>query len=259
MSITNVAVPNSYSLYVNSADRGTGVNGNFTLRPCSFANGLLPVVIRLRQFIAPNLVPTITTSVNDVLSFTFNAVRYSITIASNFYDANSLATYIQQAITALGLVNLTFTFNNVSNYFSVTIPINSSFYFSAQSNAEFRCSQIIGAINLEGQVTQTAGSTKTLVLLPPRLEGTSYIDVSLGIPYSQLHTGGKTGIIARVPVNSYYGTKIIWEPSTEATEGFPTTIAELSSLQIILYDEWGGIFFIPPNHSAALTFHLDYT
>jgi hypothetical protein len=255
--MSSPSAPTSIPFLIHSKNRIGGKPNNFILTPSSYANGSLPVVIRIKQFIAPNLVPTIRTGINDIFSFSYLNTNYSITIQEAYYDANSLATTLNNAITAL--VPITFSYSSSLNAFQISIPISGSFtLLNNSTKIGQRLSQIIGSTSIEGTVFGSPLGVTTVTLLPPHMEGTSFIDVSLGISFNQMHTGGIQGVIGRIPVNASYGSKIIWDNTGTLIDGFPTNVGELGSLRITLSDEWGDLFYIPLNHDCSLVFSLDY-
>ena len=206
-------------IIIDSKDRSTGTSSAFTYYMAAYG----PTSVfryRVNKVTIPfswYTVPPQTFRIN------YNAVNYTVSIAGGQYNANQLATVVQNALnTALGAGQMTFTFQNDGTNtftFATVNPANSfTLHFEVNNllGQNYKSVGVAAGFVLPSNLI-SSGPVNTLTSpYAVNLAGPPNIYVkssSLQFYYSSFFNQNTSTVVQSIPVNVNPGDYIIWQNS----------------------------------------------
>ncbi len=246
---------------------------NFTARFNSGtgANADTYYSVVLKSIIFQNRIPNVT-PYNNVASIKYNGTMYSTIFEPGNYDALSFVDAVNEWLHTID-TDLTFGYDTVSKFGSITIPANSTFEWSTgvdglstapdtwafeERSTQHRFIDMIGFWDFPTpQLFRTGSLAETFSgYTQLDLYGTAFVDVCLNTNLGSIHMGTKNyQILARVPIKESFGQVVHYEPSLDHT--FLLDGNALNNLRVTLYDEWTNVVdTVPLNTTFALNLVL---
>lgn len=186
-----------------------------------------------------------------------------------FQEANSTATTYSATLTSQSYTGLTFAsalqtaMNGATgNAYVYTVSYNSAtkkLTISEAGNNPFRIVDGSKSVHREMGVNlfDTAFKSSAYTLASPiDISGSKYVDLICNELRNPSYTSqGLVSIIARIPLNTDFGTTIYFEPSSSSEFLLMNELG--SNLQFYLRDDRGNNFDLPFNHEVSLLFHFE--
>lgn len=204
------------------------------------------------QAIVPNTVTPIN-SVNNTLVVQENggASQFTAQVSEQVYTGSEFATELASVMTAASVAGITYSVAYNSGTKKLTITANVlDFRFASDTTA----TDALGA----GPEQIDGGYSASFVSASPvRLDGIDFLNIQSSLRVHNVASSGLTGILARIPVSSGFGSVITYTSNTD--KGSSISDREIDVLQMRLLDSLGRPYPLPSGShvSYVLRFTLE--
>ena len=209
--------------------------------------------IKVKQIVIPNLFNNIRdgTDQNNILNFTSGALSLNVTVPPGFYSLDQLLFYINDQLNggggALGLI---FTYNETTGLINITNG-GADIVLLASSPMAY----VLGLMENLTILTMTS----SVIPNKPNLFNYSMIYVNsrkLSNGYNMITSEGRQSIIATIPLNTPYGSNIIYEPQNPITISFENII-NIDNVDIQIVNHNNEVLYLPANHHIQILMEYD--
>lgn len=188
----------------------------------------------------PNAVYPVNSNYNTVI-VTDAGGTDTITLTSQIYTGNQIATELQTQLNASGTLTDTYAVSYDAQTLKLTISATS---FSIDGGT---------ALDILGFQTTSLGASYT-GSNPVRLDGSQYVDFVCSVGRSSYASNEKTNTFFRIPLTTKINSMIYYESKTK--HGIKVQDSSLSSFNIRLYDDKDNSWELPANCPVNITIRL---
>lgn len=244
---------------IDSRDR----DPNDTKSNTDFIVNCLPTHVRsarLKQVTIPNLFNNIrdapVSDVNNVYTYESNDVEFSFTIAPGFYSIEDLLDLIEAGQIAQGVTGVTFTIDPNTGLITVVNASGVDYSVINTPGGNIMASVL-------GILTSVSFATATSYTLDEKVNLHSYNQIfveskKLSNGHNVTSGSRRFPIIATVPVDTAYGSNIVYEPQQHTDIHFGTdTNIEESDIRIT--NHFGEQLLLPSNHHVTVLYEFNTT
>ena len=241
----------AFKYMLNTRDSLGGVNSNpadavFQL-PSTIVTDHYSFQVALESVYIPNMQTPINSYYNTLYyseASTPSTIRIA-TIPSGVYNGSSFAAALQTALLASGTYPYTVSFNSITYKITITtglLPNTITVHTGAQTMHE----QAGLSLGLSQNVMEGTS--------PVNLSGPLFLDMQASFNSNSAHSGGKSGVFARIPLSVPFGS--IEYHSPHDMQYFKADLSELQSVYVQLYDDRGRLLQLPPNAHVSYVFNV---
>lgn len=172
----------------------------------------------------------------------------TLTITSQDYTGDEFATELQSILNAGTAEGTTYTVSFDSQTKKITISTDGN---------DFRITSASTCLFEIGLYTEmSSASTNFTMPYTVRLDGTEYVDIVSNLKVNNINASGRSTTLARVYLDSSYGSLVFWE--NETNDNLPFFGSDFSAIEMRLIDSKGNLYALPPNAPVSYTLKLSF-
>lgn len=240
-----------FRLYLDSSDNDANINTHPGDTTWVLGEVIPPSITSVSIFLdscsIPITIPTFRSGVNNILDFYENsgAVLRQAVISPGTYSGLELATELQTQMNAVGSNTYTVTYSSITKKLSINTTIPDTFRILSSSTC-------LGKTGFQASLVFVSGQVGDYMVF---LLGSRYLDVCVNFNCTSIALNRRNNIIARIPLSAEAGSVIFW--ASQIPIKSVCSVADLTEINIRLFDDTGSSYLIDPNHQVTYNFAME--
>lgn len=196
----------------------------------------------------PHLVYPIRAGVNNAYTFSDGTLEYSGTVPEGSYTGSSMATALESSM------------NTVSggSVYTVTYDLASKKLTLAYSSGTLRfiacAADLYDELGFHSQMLAVNAGASVVADYPVQLSGTRYVDVFTNLRTMHFSSGDTARPLCRIPMPAGFGYDVIHQPIVPVMAIIKDQV--LNRIELLLRDDKGRSFILPPTSNFSLSMHI---